>query len=93
MNLRRLIVPVYVVLMTAMALAAGSWFLEARAEYRQLKQTEATNRQVLAEAKARLQEQERILQRLRTDPTFVEKVIRKRLGFAKPDEVIFRFED
>lgn len=93
MNLRRLIIPVYVVLMAAMALAAGSWFLEARAEYRQLKHTEAANRQILADAKARLQEQEVILQRLRTDPSFVEKVIRKRLGFAKPGEVIFRFED
>ncbi len=93
MNLRRLIIPVYVALMAAMALAAGSWFLEAQAEYRQLKHTEATNRQLLAEARARLQEQERILQRLRTDPYFVEKAIRKRLGFAKPGEVIFRFED
>ncbi len=93
MNLRRLIIPVYVALMATMALAAGSWFFEAQAEYKQLKQTEAANRQLLADAKARLQEQERILQRLRTDPTFVEKVIRKRLGFAKPGEVIFRFED
>ena len=93
MNLRRLIIPVYVALMATMALAAGSWFLEAQAEYRQLKQTEASNRQLLADAKARLQEQERILQRLRTDPAFVEKVIRKRLGYARPGEVIFRFED
>jgi len=93
MNLRRLIIPVYVALMATMALAAGSWFLEAQAEYRQLKQTEAANRQLLADAKARLLEQERILQRLRTDPAFVEKVIRKRLAFARPGEVIFRFED
>jgi cell division protein DivIC len=93
MNARRLIIPIYVVLMAVLALAAGSWFLEARAEYDQLKQTELANRRTLAEARARLQEQERILQRLRNDPTFVDKVIRKRLGYARPDEIIFRFED
>ena len=98
MNPRRLIIPVYIVLMAALALAAGSWFMDAKAEYAQLKQAEAANRQTLADAKARLLEQERILQRLRNDPAYVEKVIRKRLGYARPGtdttmEIIFRFED
>jgi len=30
--------------------------------------------------------------RLRTDPAYVERVIRRQLGYAKPDEFIFRFE-
>ncbi|MBP9914392.1 MAG: septum formation initiator family protein, partial [Opitutaceae bacterium] len=34
-----------------------------------------------------------ILDRLRNDPEYVEKVIRRRVGYAKPDEFIFRFED
>jgi cell division protein DivIC len=34
-----------------------------------------------------------VLDRLRNDPAYVDKVIRKKLGFAKPDEDIFRFED
>jgi cell division protein FtsB len=29
---------------------------------------------------------------MRNDPAFVETVIRRRLGYAKPDEFIFRFE-
>ena len=33
------------------------------------------------------------LRRLRTDPAFVEQQIRRNLGYAKPDEIIFRFED
>ena len=38
-------------------------------------------------------EQEKILQRLRTDPAYVERVIRRKLGYAKPDEYIFRFDE
>ena len=93
MNTRPVITTVYVVLLSAFALGAGALLLEARAEYMQLKQIEATNRRRVAEAEARLRDQEKILERLRTDRDFVEKVIRKRLGYARPGEVIFRFED
>ena len=42
---------------------------------------------------AKLREQEKIIDRLRNDPAYVEKVIRRRLNYAKPDEFLFRFED
>jgi cell division protein FtsB len=42
---------------------------------------------------ARLAEQELVLERLRTDPAYVEMVIRRRLGYAKPDEFVFRFDE
>ena len=93
MNLRRLIVILYALLFAGLGIGAGALFLDARAEYNQLKQAEAASKRRLAEAQARLAEQEKILQRLRTDPEFVEKVIRQRLGYAKPGEYIFRFEN
>ena len=93
MNVRRLIASFYILLLLGMGVGAGAFFLEARAQYRQLKQTELTNRLRLEEATTRLREQEKVLARLRTDRDFVEKVIRKRLGYAKPGEIIFRFED
>lgn len=93
MHTRRLITTVYLVLLTGLGLGAGALFLDARAQYTQLKQTEAISRQRLAEAEARWREQERILERLRTDRDYVEKVIRKRLGYTRPGEMIFRFED
>ena len=57
-----------------------------------LLRTESESRQTLAEAQLKLQEQEKILDRLRTDPAYVELVIRRQLGYAKPEEMIFRFE-
>lgn len=93
MNLNRVITTLYLVLFVGFGLTAGFLFFEARGEYNRLKQTEALNGRRLAEARTRLGEQEKILERLRTDPAYVEKVIRKRLGYAKPDEIIFRFQE
>jgi cell division protein FtsB len=92
-NLRRFIVAVYLVLFVGVGIASGVFFWQAKEEYEQLKQQEAASRQRLAEAEARLKEQETIIQRLRTDPAYVEKVIRRRLLYAKPDEFVFRFDE
>jgi cell division protein FtsB len=69
------------------------FLLQARAEYDLLKRQEAASRRRLAELEVKLREQERIIDRLRHDPVYVEKVIRRRLNYAKPDEFLFRFED
>ena len=61
--------------------------------YDQLKQQQAISERRLAEAEARLQEQQKILDRLRNDPAYVEKIIRQRLGYSKPDEFVFRFKE
>lgn len=67
--------------------------VRTQAEYRRMTGIEAQTRQRLAEIELRLAEQEVILERLRTDPAYVEMVIRRRLGYAKPEEYVFRFED
>lgn len=91
LNLRRIIVGLYLLLFVGIGLATAGFFWQTRAEYNRLVQLEAASQRRLAEAEARLKEQERILQRLQTDPAYVEKIIRRRLGYAKPDEFIFRF--
>jgi cell division protein FtsB len=92
-GIRRIIVAVYLLLFLAGGVASGLYFLEAREQYNRLRQMEAASRRRLAEVEAKLQEEEKILERLRNDPVYVEKVIRRRLGYAKPEEFIFRFED
>lgn len=66
---------------------------QTRAEYAQVRQLEIRTRQRLAEVETKLAEQELVLERLRSDPAYVERVIRRRLGYAKPDEFVFRFEE
>ena len=48
---------------------------------------------VLFVEQARLQAQQKILERLRNDPVYVEKVLRDRWHYAKPGEVIYRFPE
>lgn len=90
---RRVILLLYIVLFSTFTLVGGALWLEARAEYGQLKEVERGLQQRLAKTQAELDKQQRILDRLNTDPKFIEKVTRQRLHYAKPGEMIFRFED
>jgi cell division protein FtsB len=92
-NVRRLIIWIYAGLFIGLGLVSGAFFFQTYQEYAQLQRVEAESRQRLAQAEQRLRDQERVLQRLRSDPDYVEKVIRQQLRYAKPSELIFRFED
>ncbi|MDE3085068.1 MAG: septum formation initiator family protein [Verrucomicrobiota bacterium] len=92
MSPRRIVAIVYGLIFLAVSAVFGVSLWQARAEYERLRAQEIASRQRLAEAEHRLHDQEQILQRLRTDPDYVERIIRQRLGYAKPDEHIFRFE-
>ncbi len=82
----------YLVLFVSVAAGAAGFFWQTRAEYVRLKEIEAGSKNRLVLAEERLRDQQRMLERLRSDPSYVEMVIRRRLGYAKPDEFIFRFE-
>ncbi len=91
-NFRQVILTLYVLLFAGLGIAGGILFKDAHDEYSRLEQVESANRRRLAEAQEHLLNQERVLDRLRNDPAYVDKVIRMRLLYAKPDEYIFRFE-
>ena len=93
LNPRRAIILLYVVLLTVFGVGTGLLFMEARGEYNALKSKQAAVQRELVAARERLGEQELFLQRLRTDPVLVEKVIRQRLGYGRPGEVVFRFDN
>lgn len=92
MTLRRSVIAFYSLLFVALTLFAALFFLRTYGEYSALKADELENRQRLAELEARYVEQTSTLVRLREDPMYVERVVRERLGYAHPDEVVFRFE-
>lgn len=92
-KLQRLIVLFYLILFLGVSVFSGVFFVQTREEYRQLKEQEAVSQRRLAAAQAKLQQQQVILERLRTDPAYVEMIIRQKLGYAKPDEFVFRFEN
>lgn len=83
----------YVLLIAGLGIGGAVLFKDANDEYGQLKAVEAANRRRLAEAQQRLSDQDRVLERLKSDPSYVDRVIRMKLGYAKPDEYVFRFEN
>ena len=93
MTSRRIIILLYVVLFSGFGVGAGALLLDAHVEYKALKKTQAASQARLAAAETRLREQQRVLERLKTDPKFIERVLRDRLHYAKQGEVIFRFDN
>lgn len=93
MVLRRVFIAIYVVLLVGGITIAGLFYWQTKQEYIQLKKVHAQTNLRLAETQARLDEQNKALQRLRSDPAYIEMEIRRRLGYAKPDEYVFRFHE
>lgn len=84
---------IFMALFAGIALCAGVFFLEMHQELTVQRQQEAANRLRLEAAQARLAAQRKYLDRLQHDPALVETIIRKKLGYARPDEFVFRFDD
>ena len=93
MNFSKLIQAIFAVLFTAIGLWAVTFFVQMHGELKALRAQEAANRRRLAEAEARLAEQEKYLDQLRHDPALVERIIRQKLGYARSEEFVFRFEE
>jgi len=93
MTVNRLFLLAYAVVFLALSVFAGVFFYRTYGEFLNLKAQEVENRHRLAETEQRLAEQNDIMERLQQDPAFVERMIRDRLGYARPDEVVFRFEN
>lgn len=93
MLVRQIIVAFYLLLFLSVGAGSAVFFWKTRQEYNQLRQIELATQRRLAEAEQRLSDQEHVLERLRTDPAYVEMKIRQRLGYARPEEFIFRFDE
>lgn len=91
--LQRFFVFGYVLVLIGVAVFLSLYFTQTWREYQGLRQKEELTRTRLQEAETRLAEQETTLRRLRSDPAYVELVIRRRLGFVRPEEFVIRFDD
>ena len=72
---------------------AGLFFMEMNRELTQLRAQERAYQRKLAEAQTKLATQEKYLEQLRADPRVVEQVIRRKLGYVRSQEFVFRFDD
>lgn len=84
---------IFIALFLGISLWAGMFFLQMHQELTIQRAQENANRLRLEAAQARLEEQRKYLDRLQNDPALIETIIRKKLGYARKDEFVFRFED
>jgi len=92
-NFSKVIQVIFVVAFAAITLWATTFFVQMHRELKALRAQETANQRRLEEAEARLAQQEKYLDRLKHDPALVEVLIRQKLGYAKGDEFVFRFEE
>ncbi len=92
-NLRRCLLTLYLTAIAGIGVAAALFFADARAEYVRLTSIQAESRRLVAEAELKLRHQEQVLSRLSSDPAYLERVIRRKLQYTRPEEFIFRFEN
>ena len=91
MTLGRFLATLYAVAFLALSAFAGIAFVQTYQQLANLQTQESESRQRLQVAEQELRDQERMLAQLRSDPQYVESMIRRKLGYAKQDETIFRF--
>jgi len=92
MTFRRSVAAFYALLFLALTLFAGVFFVDTHRELSAQRAREEENRRQLSELKKSLADQRVTVDRLQHDPAYVERVIRERLGYARPDETVIRFE-
>ncbi|HET7534905.1 MAG TPA: septum formation initiator family protein [Candidatus Didemnitutus sp.] len=93
MNWHKLITGIFVALFVGVAAWAGVFFLQLHRDLSGVRAQEAANQRRLAELREKLATQEKYLDDLRHDPALVERVIRKKLGYVRAEEFVFRFEE
>ena len=93
MSLGRFLATLYAVAFLALSAFAGISFMQTYQELGNLRTQESETRQRLQVAEQELSEQQRMLEQLRTDPLYVESMIRRKLGYAKQGETVFRFRE
>jgi cell division protein FtsB len=80
------------ILLIGALIAMGSLVTRSHSEHLHFKEREQQMQANLARLQERLDAQSEYLNRLMTDDIFLEQVVRQRLGFVAPNEVVFRFE-
>jgi cell division protein FtsB len=71
----------------------SSLILQTYREYKNFRAREIRIEAKLTQARKEFEQKEAYLARLLEDPEFLERVVRERLGYSRPDELLFRFAD
>jgi len=80
-------------MLCAVVVFFGGLVLKTHREYQNFQARENRIEAKLIQARKEFAQKEVYMARLVNDPEFLERVVRERLGYARPDELLFRFSD
>ena len=89
----RALVLMLVGMLCVLVIFFGGLVLKTHREYHNFKARENRIEAKLIQARKEFAQKEAYMARLIDDPEFLERVVRERLGYARPDELLFRFSD
>jgi cell division protein FtsB len=76
-----------------LVISLGGLVVKNYREFQHFKERESRIEAKLIQARKEFAQKEVYLSRLINDPEFLERVVRERLGYARPDELVFRFSE
>jgi cell division protein DivIC len=71
----------------------SSLMVQTYREYKNFRVRELRIEAKLTQARKEFEQKEMYLARMLEDSEFLERVVRERLGYARPDELLFRFSE
>ncbi|HAV14330.1 MAG TPA: hypothetical protein DCX06_12680 [Opitutae bacterium] len=89
----RVIVLMLLGMLMVLVIFFSSLILQTYREYKNFRAREVRIEAKLTQARKEFEQKEAYLARLLEDPEFLERVVRERLGYSRPDELLFRFSD
>ena len=89
----RVIMLMLIGMLSVLVVFFGSLVLKTHREFKNFQARENRVETKLTQARNEFAQKDAYLARLLKDLEFLERVARERLGYARPDELIFRFAD
>lgn len=71
----------------------GAVFMQTRREYQAFKERKKDYEQRLVQLRREVELKEEYLRLAVSDPAFLERIVRRKLGYARPGESIYRFPE
>lgn len=89
----RILRVVLALLLVGVVAALAMVWAQTQREYENFHAEREQAREALAVVRAEREHKEAYLRAFLNDPAFVERVVRERLGYVGPGDILFRFEE
>ncbi len=91
-SLAQIILGLLGALLALVVLSFSALFLQSYREFEYFKSKELELEKQLSHLKEKISQREKYLDLVLHEPDFLERVVRQKLGYARPEETIYRFE-